>query len=75
VASEYAGLEVMTTYEQFQQTHSPGVPSDPEAPCSIYFTSDLPAHRKRSLGAERIDHFMRWEIKAVGAGPGTRVSN
>lgn len=75
VASEYAGLEVMTTYEQFQQTHSPGVPSDPEAPCSIYFTSGSTGRPKAILGRLKgIDHFMRWEIKAVGAGPGTRVS-
>ena len=75
VASEYAGLKVMTTYEQFQQTHSPGVPSDPEAPCSIYFTSGSTGTPKAILGRLKgIDHFMRWEIKAVGAGPGTRVS-
>ncbi len=75
VASEYPGLEVMTTYEQFQQTHSPGVPSDPEAPCSIYFTSGSTGRPKAILGRLRgIDHFMRWEIEAVGAEPGTRVS-
>jgi amino acid adenylation domain-containing protein len=75
VASEYAGLEVMTTYEQFQWTHSPGVPSDPEAPCSIYFTSGSTGRPKAILGRLKgIDHFMRWEIEAVGAGPGTRVS-
>ena len=75
VASEYAGLEVMTSYEQFQQTQSPAVASDPEAPCSIYFTSGSTGRPKAILGRLKgIDHFMRWEIETVGAGPGTRVS-
>jgi len=74
-ASEYAGLEVMTTYDQFQVTDPPDVPGSPEAPCSIYFTSGSTGRPKAILGRLKgIDHFMRWEIEAVGAGPGTRVS-
>jgi amino acid adenylation domain-containing protein len=75
VASEYAGLEVMKHYDQFQQTHAPGVPSDPEVPCSIYFTSGSTGRPKAILGRLKgIDHFMRWEIEAVSVRPGTRVS-
>ena len=62
-------------YAGFQRTEHPGVASDPDAPCSIYFTSGSTGRPKAILGRLKgIDHFMRWEIAAVGAGPGTRVS-
>ena len=62
-------------YAAYQRTEHPGVSSDPDAPCSIYFTSGSTGRPKAILGRLKgIDHFMRWEIKAVGAGPGTRVS-
>src|SRR5688572_4114568 len=62
-------------YLSYQRAEHPGVPSDPEAPCSIYFTSGSTGKPKAILGRLKgIDHFMRWEIEAVGAGPGTRVS-
>lgn len=49
--------------------------SDPDAPCSIYFTSGSTGKPKAILGRLKgIDHFIRWEIETVGAGPGTRVS-
>ncbi|HEX5885225.1 MAG TPA: AMP-binding protein, partial [Pyrinomonadaceae bacterium] len=74
-AGEFDRLEVQTGYDQFAETHAPGVPSDPEAPCSIYFTSGSTGRPKAILGRLKgIDHFMRWEIEAVKAGPGTRVS-
>lgn len=60
------------TYERLDH---PGVPSDPDAPCSIYFTSGSTGRPKAILGRLKgIDQFMRWEIDAVKAGPGTRVS-
>src|SRR5215213_11055716 len=31
--------EVLQSYWSYQRTEAPGVKSDPEAPCSIYFTS------------------------------------
>ena len=72
---EHAGLKVMGSYAEYQKTDSPDVPSDPDAPCSIYFTSGSTGRPKAILGRLKgIDHFMRWEIEAVGAGPGTRVS-
>jgi amino acid adenylation domain-containing protein len=50
-------------------------PSNPDAPCSIYFTSGSTGKPKAILGRLKgIDHFIRWEIEAVGARPGTRVS-
>lgn len=49
--------------------------SNPDGPCSIYFTSGSTGKPKAILGRLKgIDHFVRWEIEAVGAGPGTRVS-
>ncbi|HKR11859.1 MAG TPA: amino acid adenylation domain-containing protein [Pyrinomonadaceae bacterium] len=49
--------------------------SDPDAPCSIYFTSGSTGKPKAILGRLKgIDHFIRWEIEAVGMTPGMRVS-
>lgn len=49
--------------------------SDADAPCSIYFTLGSTGRPKGILGRLKgIDHFIRWEIETVGAGPGTRVS-
>ena len=49
--------------------------SNPDAPCSIYFTSGSTGKPKAILGRLKgIDHFVRWEIEAVNAVPGTRVS-
>ncbi|HXQ74041.1 MAG TPA: AMP-binding protein, partial [Pyrinomonadaceae bacterium] len=63
------------SYQEYANTNAPGIPSDPDAPCSIYFTSGSTGKPKAILGRLKgIDHFMRWEIEAVGAGPGTRVS-
>src|SRR5690242_5544843 len=61
-------------FEQCKDEH-PGLTSDPDAPCSIYFTSGSTGKPKAILGRLKgIDHYMRWEIGAVEAGPGTRVS-
>lgn len=62
-------------YPSYQRREHPGVASDEDAPCSIYFTSGSTGKPKAILGRLKgIDHYMRWEIAAVGAGPGTRVS-
>lgn len=62
-------------YTSYERREHPGLRSDPEAPCSIYFTSGSTGKPKAILGRLKgIDHFMRWEIEAVGARPGTRVS-
>ena len=53
----------------------PTGPLNPDAACSIYFTSGSTGRPKAILGRLKgIDHFVRWEIETVGAGPGTRVS-
>jgi amino acid adenylation domain-containing protein len=62
-------------YSNYERSEHPGIKSDPDAPCSIYFTSGSTGKPKAILGRLKgIDHYMRWEIAAVGAGPGTRVS-
>jgi len=62
-------------YLSYDRLNHPAVPSDPDAPCSIYFTSGSTGKPKAILGRLKgIDQFMRWEIQAVNAGPGTRVS-
>ncbi|HXU08918.1 MAG TPA: amino acid adenylation domain-containing protein, partial [Blastocatellia bacterium] len=53
----------------------PAFKSDPDSPCSIYFTSGSTGKPKAILGRLKgIDHYVRWEISALGVGPGTRVS-
>ena len=62
-------------YASYDRRERPAVTSDPEAPCSIYFTSGSTGKPKAILGRLKgIDHYMRWEIESVAAGPGTRVS-
>ena len=54
---------------------SPVGPANPNAPCSIFFTSGSTGKPKAILGRLKgIDHFITWEIEAVAARPGTRVS-
>src|SRR5262249_12738879 len=76
-ASEFTtdNLDVLDAYTTYNTTTHPAIEYDPDAPCSIYFTSGSTGKPKAILGRLKgIDHFMNWEIEAVGAGPGTRVS-
>jgi amino acid adenylation domain-containing protein len=51
------------------------VARDPDSGCYIYFTSGSTGRPKGILGRLRaIDHFITWEIEALGVGEGTRVS-
>jgi amino acid adenylation domain-containing protein len=69
------GLHILHEYDSYDRTHHPGLAADPDAPCSIYFTSGSTGRPKAILGRLKgIDHFIRWEIEAVGAVAGTRVS-
>jgi amino acid adenylation domain-containing protein len=68
-------FELLASYRDFNVTTHPSVAADPDAPCSIYFTSGSTGRPKAILGRLKgIAHFMMWEIEAVGAGPGTRVT-
>src|SRR6185503_18191295 len=67
--------ESESEYAQYDRMERPGLASDPEAPCSIYFTSGSTGKPKAILGRLKgIDHFIRWEIEALGVRAGTRVS-
>ena len=47
----------------------------PEDACSVYFTSGTTGKPKGIVGRLKgIDHFVKWEIEALGIGEGTRVS-
>jgi len=49
--------------------------SEPDDPCYIYFTSGSTGRPKGIVGRlKAIDHFVRWEIGALGLGAGCRVS-
>jgi len=75
VGFEASGLQVLDTYATYNNTQHPGIASDGDAPCSIYFTSGSTGKPKAILGRLKgIDHFIRWEIEAVGATAGTRVT-
>ncbi|MET0647777.1 MAG: amino acid adenylation domain-containing protein, partial [Pyrinomonadaceae bacterium] len=68
-------VEVLTEYADYREEGWPGIEADPEAPCSVYFTSGSTGKPKAILGRLKgIDHFVRWEIDALGVEPGTRVT-
>jgi amino acid adenylation domain-containing protein len=72
---ESSGLKVLDNYATYDRRNHPGITSDPDAPCSIYFTSGSTGKPKAILGRLKgIDHFIRWEIEAVAARVGTRVT-
>ncbi|MET0645255.1 MAG: amino acid adenylation domain-containing protein, partial [Pyrinomonadaceae bacterium] len=73
--SDDPNVEVLTEYADYREEGWPGVEADPEAPCSVYFTSGSTGKPKAILGRLKgIDHFVRWEIDALGVEPGTRVT-
>jgi amino acid adenylation domain-containing protein len=70
-----AGLSHLRGYAEFSDETRPGVQSEPDAMCSIYFTSGSSGSPKGIAGRLRgIDHFARWEATTLGVGEGTRVS-
>jgi len=53
----------------------PDVRHDPDAPCYVFFSSGTTGRPKGIVGRlKAIDHFIRWEIHALGIGRGVRVS-
>jgi amino acid adenylation domain-containing protein len=53
----------------------PGLVAGPDDMAYLYFTSGSTGRPKGIAGRlQGIDHFIRWEIETLGAGPGTRVS-
>src|SRR5215217_7252613 len=67
---EYLSFEAATT-----DTPSPVSQDEPDDFCYVYFTSGSTGQPKAIAGRQKgIDHFIRWEIKNLGLGPQTRVS-
>ena len=75
-ASEVSeSVEVIRGYAGYTLTENPGVASEPDDMCSIFFTSGSTGTPKGIAGRLKgIAHFVLWEAGAVKAGPGTRVS-
>jgi amino acid adenylation domain-containing protein len=68
-------VEVVRGYAQYTRTENPAIESHPDDMCSIFFTSGSTGTPKGIAGRLKgIAHFVLWEAGAVGAGPGTRVS-
>ena len=56
-------------------TGKASVPREPDEMAYIYFTSGSTGRPKGIAGRLKgIEHFVKWEIKTFGVGPGTRVS-
>jgi amino acid adenylation domain-containing protein len=73
--SNQNGLKVLAKYGNYDRDVRPAFKSDPDSACSIYFTSGSTGKPKAILGRLKgIDHYVRWEIGALGIVPGTRVS-
>src|ERR1700733_5550801 len=73
VRSGTGGLKLLEGYGRYRGGDCRQ--TDPEGACSIYFTSGSTGRPKAILGRLKgIDHFVRWEIEALGVGRGTRVS-
>lgn len=62
-------------YAQFELTTHPGLESDPDDLCSIFFTSGSTGKPKGIAGRLKgIAHFILWEAGLLGLGPDARVS-
>ncbi|HET6978720.1 MAG TPA: amino acid adenylation domain-containing protein [Pyrinomonadaceae bacterium] len=62
-------------FSDYFNPRRPNIELAPDDMCYIYFTSGSTGQPKGIAGRMKgIDHFIRWEVKTLGIGPGTRVS-
>ena len=62
-------------FRDYFNPRRPNVQLGPDEMCYVYFTSGSTGQPKGIAGRRKgIDHFIRWEVKTLGVGPGTRVS-
>jgi amino acid adenylation domain-containing protein len=73
--TEQSSLVQMDTYASFNNKENPKTVFQPDDVCYVFFTSGSTGKPKGIAGRLKgIDHFIKWEIKALGLGEGTRVS-
>ncbi len=62
-------------FSSYFNPHRPNIELAPDDMCYVYFTSGSTGQPKGIAGRRKgIDHFIRWEVKTLDPGPGTRVS-
>ena len=62
-------------FSSYFNPRRPNIELAPDDMCYVYFTSGSTGQPKGIAGRRKgIDHFIRWEVKTLGVGPGTRVS-
>ena len=62
-------------FSSYFNPRRPNLELAPDDMCYVYFTSGSTGQPKGIAGRRKgIDHFIRWEVKTLGLGPGTRVS-
>ena len=62
-------------FESFTDARDPGLASDPDDMCYVYFTSGSTGRPKGIAGRlKAVSHFVKWEARELGLGEGTRVS-
>jgi amino acid adenylation domain-containing protein len=70
-----SGLAAISGYAQYHNLRPIAISADPEQMCYVYFTSGSTGKPKGIAGRLKgIDHFIRWEMEALKASPGIRVS-
>jgi amino acid adenylation domain-containing protein len=63
-------------YSGFPDIQNPEVEMEPDDMCYVFFTSGSTGRPKGIAGRLKgIDHFIRWELRALALGEGVRVSN
>jgi amino acid adenylation domain-containing protein len=73
--TEQTSLVHMKDYASYSSTENPATVSEPDDLCYVFFTSGSTGRPKGIAGRlKSIDHFIKWEIKTLGVGEGTRVS-
>ena len=76
IAVDSARLIPVEEYASFSNSERPQVEYQPDDRCYVFFTSGSTGRPKGILGRLKgIDHFIKWEIKALGLSEGVRVSH
>lgn len=75
IAGDTARRIAVEDYSSFDNSEPPAIAYDPNDQCYVFFTSGSTGKPKGIVGRLKgIDHFIKWEIKALGLSEGVRVS-